>query len=170
MRIDHSKCHLLALTSESNRQFVEDLGLYDAVMGYDNVPDGLGSTIYLDFSGDAEIRRRVHERVGSNLLDSIIVGATHWRDHDAVPVSGPTPREFFAPSVMSAKTAEWGGAEFAKRFKDAWWNVLDWTPKWINIVRLVGQTGLVDAYRRLQTGRLQPSEGLWVDLSRGVIK
>lgn len=154
---------LIGLTSSANRSFVENLGVYDQVATYDALPDCSGGISYLDFSGDLALRHRVQERYAGALVDTCIVGATHWarfEDSEATESAGAT-RWFFAPTVMQQKSAAWGSAEFAARFQGAWLRALDWTPGWLRIRHLSGHDGLAEAYRRIRVGDLNATEGLW---------
>ncbi|MFZ1743743.1 MAG: DUF2855 family protein, partial [Pontixanthobacter sp.] len=68
----------IGLTSNGNVQFVEESGLYDLVVAYDdvgqleNVP-----SVSVDFAGNGGLLRQIHEHLGDNLKYSCLVGATH---------------------------------------------------------------------------------------------
>src|SRR5690606_28105607 len=97
---------LIALTGARNRAFVEGLGAYHEVYGYDEIerlPTG-GPTLYLDLAGDPELRRRVHARFGADLTYDCLVGSTQG---DAFPTDdpelvGPKPVFFFAATCLDA--------------------------------------------------------------------
>ncbi|MFX7283847.1 DUF2855 family protein, partial [Acinetobacter baumannii] len=58
--LEQDDVEVIALTGARNRAFVEGLGCYDAVHGYDAV-EALPAdvpTLYLDLAGDATLRRR----------------------------------------------------------------------------------------------------------------
>jgi hypothetical protein len=78
--------------------------------------------VYLDFSGDAATRRRVHEAAGDRLKHSAVIGATHWKDTAAGggPLPGPEPTLFFAPTHVAALSEELGREELAHRIDQAW--------------------------------------------------
>lgn len=97
---------LIALTGDRNRAFVEGLGVYQQVRGYDEIKtlsNGV-PTLYLDLAGDPELRRRVHARFGANLTYDCLVGSTQG---DAFPkddpeLVGPRPEFFFAATCLDA--------------------------------------------------------------------
>src|SRR2546430_1560836 len=68
------------LTSPGNIAFTERLGCYDAVVAYDDIgtlPAQTGA-VYVDMSGSASIRARVHDHWNDRLAYSCSVGGTHW--------------------------------------------------------------------------------------------
>jgi hypothetical protein len=72
---------LVGLTSAANLAFTRSLGCYDEVVAYDDVtalPAGQRA-VYVDISGDAALRARIHGHFGANLGYSCSVGGTHWQ-------------------------------------------------------------------------------------------
>lgn len=114
---------VLGLTSERNLGFVTDLGVCDEVLPYDSVSridPGL-RTAFVDMSGDRLVVRSVHQHLGENLVDSCLVGATHWeaggKDRD---LPGARPTFFFAPKRFAKRDQEWGpGVVLGKAFAAA---------------------------------------------------
>lgn len=101
---------LIGLTSEGNKAFVEETGLCDEVVTYDNVEtlDNVPS-VYIDMSGDGPLRAQLHRHLGDNMRNSQIVGVTHWdaeQTDEALPGSQPT--FFFAPAQIDKRNADWG--------------------------------------------------------------
>jgi len=70
---------VVGLTSDRNKAFVEDLGLCDQVVIYDDIEslDNVPS-VYVDMSGDQPVRARLHHHFGDNMKNSQLVGVTHW--------------------------------------------------------------------------------------------
>ena len=99
---------VLALTSNSNRKFVESLGLYDDVIPYEELRLlNLEAVALVDFSGDRTLIGEIHKHVGEALKYSCVIGATHWRaiespeatlESAGVGVPGPKPVMFHAPN------------------------------------------------------------------------
>jgi hypothetical protein len=130
----------IGLTSEGNRAFTEGLGCYDEVVTYDEV-DGLtaATAIYLDVAGDANFRRRVHERLEP--VHSAVIGAAH---HDAAPdlsdagdLPGGPPTFFFAPDQMRKRYEDWGPDGVEEGHAEAWARFAPVVADWVDVV--VGQ-------------------------------
>ena len=97
---------VIGLTSAANAGFTRSLGCYDTVLTYDEgleLPGGV-PTVYVDFSGDAELRRRIHGHFGQDLKFSSSVGGTHWEAlGSARDLPGPRPTLFFAPARIKLR-------------------------------------------------------------------
>lgn len=108
---------VVGLTSNNNRHFVEELGICDQVVTYDNVEslDNVPSA-YVDMSGDGPTRSRLHHHLGNNMKNSQIVGVTHW-DAESVkePLPGSQPVFFFAPAQIDKRNADWGPGVLAQK-------------------------------------------------------
>lgn len=100
-----------ALTSARNKTFVERLGCYQDVKTYDELEQFTPNrpTLYIDLSGDLELRDRVHGHFGYSLVYSCFVGSTHTTD-EANLENGlePKPQFFFAPVQIRKRNADWG--------------------------------------------------------------
>jgi hypothetical protein len=152
----------VGLTSRARRAWVEGLGLYDAVLGYDEIDrlDVTGGAVLVDLAGDRTLVRRVHERLGDALARSILVGFTH-RDSavDDAPLPGPVPRFFFAPDEIVRR-----GREFGRRYGEAWRGFAPVVEKTMRIERVTDGDGLVRVYRALLAGCADPAVGYVVSL------
>lgn len=121
---EHADIKLVALTSASNLEFVRQLGCYSETYAYDNI-DEIASgqpSLYLDFSGDAGLRSRIHQHFTDSLVHDCLVGFTQTKQMVAAggpEHSGPKPKFFFAPEQIRKRTADWGAATFNERFSAA---------------------------------------------------
>jgi hypothetical protein len=114
----------VGVTSERNRKFVEGLGCYARCVSYEQIAalDPAISTLYVDFSGDAALRLRVHQHFGSALVYDCYAGSAQSHEHlGASPTAlpGPQPRPYFAPIQIKKRNADWGPAEVTRRFNEA---------------------------------------------------
>jgi hypothetical protein len=157
--------HAIGLTSPANAAWTGSLDLYDSVATYDEVDDVVagGETFaYLDFSGDAATRRRVHESAGDRLKHSAIIGATHWEDTATAgggPLPGPEPTLFFAPAHGAALTEELGREELARRIDEAWSAFADRAVSWLDVEQRHGADAVQDVWRALVDGTAHPRTG-----------
>ena len=86
---------VVGLTSPANLAFTRELGCYDAVLSYDDIPAALADerSVYVDFSGSLPLRAAVHESLADNLAYSCLVGATHWDKLGGGALPGQATRE-----------------------------------------------------------------------------
>jgi hypothetical protein len=164
---------IVGLTSERHAAFVRSLGCYDAVLTYDelNALDARVPTVYVDFAGDAELRRNVHALFADNLMFSSSIGGTHWKAlGSARDLPGPRPTLFFAPSQVKARSAApphgWGAAELQRRMTEAWSGFIDevGARDWVRIVSRTGPQAALQAYLDALEGRTEAREGVMLDM------
>ncbi len=151
---------VVGLTSARSAEYARQLGVYDAVITYDEL-DSLpqGRAVYVDMAGDAGVREAVHRHFGGELAHSAVVGATHLDAMGAVPdaLPGPRPTFFFAPDRVVKRSADWGRAGLEQRIAEAWQPYVQWTDGWLKITRAAGPEALQKAYQELLDGRIDPA-------------
>jgi hypothetical protein len=166
---------VVGLTSPRNVVFTQALGCYDEVRPYAEVAALPASepAVYVDFSGDAPLRRTVHEHFGdAGLMHSASIGGTHWEALAGAGsgLPGPRPTLFFAPTQVKKRAAPppegWGAAGLQQRTGEAWGAFLQRIaaadPPWVRIVTRSGPPALQRAYLALLEGRVEPSQGLMI--------
>lgn len=155
----------IGLTSPSNVEFVEGLGWYDEVVTYDSLsaenPSVLqGDVVYVDMSGNAEVRAAVHNGA-SGLRFDLMVGATHWdATGGGTSLPGPTPEMFFAPSQIAKRAAEWGGAGVDERVAASWEPFVAAVASLLEVEEQQGASASEAAYLAVLDGTADPSVGL----------
>ncbi|MDP9189577.1 MAG: DUF2855 family protein [Actinomycetota bacterium] len=158
---------LIGLTSARNQQFVTELGIYDEVVGYDET-DSLPreQAVYVDISGDAKVRREVHEHYGDRLAHSAAVGMTHWDKlaAGAGELTGPKPTFFFAPNRIRKRGADWGTAKLEENVAAAWHPFAEWSQRWLRVEPVSGDEQIEEAYLALLDGEIDPRVGHVVSL------
>jgi len=66
-------------------------------------------TLYVDFSGDLDLRDRVHQHFAGQLVYSCFAGTAQSTDEARLTaIVGPQPVFFFAPIQIRKRNAEWG--------------------------------------------------------------
>jgi hypothetical protein len=113
---------LVGLTSARNRDFVKNLGCYDSAVTYDELTSLSASrrTLYLDFSGDEDLRAKVHFHFGDALVYDCFAGSaqnTGFLRDTGLP--GPKPEFYFAPVQIRKRNADWGHDVVNQRFNKA---------------------------------------------------
>jgi hypothetical protein len=166
---------IVGLTSPGNLAFTQSLGCYDVVLRYDDL-DTLAAqvpTVYVDFSGDAPLRRAVHTHFDNTLAFSSSIGGTHWQAlGPGSGLPGPRPQLFFAPAQIKKRTAPppegWGAQAFGEKLGAAWSGfmaqVTDASEPWLTIVQHAGGEATVAAYLALLQGHADAREGLMLRL------
>lgn len=161
---------VVGLTSPANAGYVQSLGLYGEVTDYDALPglDPSRPTVYVDFAGNADLRRRVHEHFAGALTYSCAVGGTHWGalgGSKALP--GPKPELFFAPARLALRVqpppAGWGADGLRQRLGAAWKGFVqraaDPAHPWITVHDTRGAAAVEAGYRAVLGGQADPQRG-----------
>lgn len=162
---------VVGLTAPRNLAYARGLGCYDAVLDYAAL-DTLSAaepTVYVDMSGSAALRGRVHAHFGAQLKYSCSVGGTHWDElGGGKGLPGPRPVLFFAPAQVKKRAADWGAAELQQRIEAAWLAALervrDPLRPWLEVVRARGAVEVEAAYRAMLDGSADPRRGYFLSL------
>jgi hypothetical protein len=159
---EQSRGRLVGITSPRNREFVESLGHYDQVLGYDEVkslPADVRTT-FIDHSGNGDFIAALHHHLGDHLGHSCIVGATHWNAGPRpADLPGPEPTFFFAPGEIAQRVEAWGPAGFQQRLSEGWRRFCASTDAWLQVVHGHGREDVERVYRQLLEGKARPEEG-----------
>lgn len=159
----------IGLTSSGNVAFVEASGIYDQVIAYGDIAAlPQVPSVSVDFAGNSQLLRSIHEHLGDNLKYSCLVGATHVDARGAAMGSsdepcvlpGPAPILFFAPDHMTALIAERGREAFFADYMAAWKNFLAATDGLVTIDERAGLDAAADAFVATYKGTADPSVGI----------
>ena len=157
---------VIGLTSAAHKSFCEGLGCYSRVLAYEALDEmnAKEPCVYIDFAGNTDLRRRVHERFGDRLRYSCAVGGTHVQQlGGGSGLPGPRPTLFFAPAQAKKRAADWGGDELRKRIVAGWNDFLQHATQgdrpWLRIERHQGMSAAQPLYAKLLSGRVDPAQG-----------
>jgi hypothetical protein len=166
------RIEVVGLTSAANVAFCESLGCYQRVLSYDqlNRIAAESSCIYIDFAGNAALRREIHTRF-ADLKFSSSIGGTHVEQlGGAKDLPGPRATLFFAPAQIKKRSAEWGAEDLEKRLLDAWQGfvaaVRNPRAPWLVIEAHHGTDAVKAAYAEVLSGRGDPRIGHILSLAR----
>jgi len=162
---------VLGLSSPANLEFTRSLGCYAEVLDYADLAaiDPTAPTVYVDFAGNAALRRAVHEHFADTLTYSCSVGGTHWDELGAgAGLPGPRPTLFFAPTQIKKRSGPppdgWGAGGLQQRIAEAWLEFMqrvnDPQRPWLRITQARGAAAVEAAYRSLLEGRADAREGM----------
>ena len=159
----------IGLTSERNRDFVAGSGCYRHTLTYaelDTLDAGV-PTLYVDFSGDRELRSAIHHHC-RELRYSCVVGSAQTvvlpgQAPKKQTLPGPAPTFFFAPEQILKRTAEWGAQTFGEQLGNAWSrfgaHVNDPNRELLRIVEGRGLDAAQQVFAQLLAGGVTPQEG-----------
>jgi hypothetical protein len=156
---------VIGLTSAGNRAFCEGLGCYTKVLTYDELDTfpADAACVYVDFAGNADLRRAIHTRF-ANLKYSCSIGGTHVEQlGNAKDLPGPRATLFFAPAQVKKRQADWGPAELGKKLVQAWRafhaRVANPAQPWLAVAHHRGPQEVQQAYATVLAGRGDPRLG-----------
>ena len=157
---------VVGLTSSKNLDFVRGLGCYHQVLTYDEI-DALSPTIssvYVDFSGNVDVRRALHTHLNEGLKYSASIGGTDWQHLGKVgELPGPRPTLFFAPSQIKKRSTEWGAPVLMGKLAAAWQLFMVPVTRpdqpWLRVVHAKGAEASLAAMTEVIAGKAKPEEG-----------
>ncbi|MFL0356377.1 DUF2855 family protein [Erythrobacter sp. GH1-10] len=160
----------IGLTSAGNVEFVEETGLYDKVLSYDEVGTmPIAESVTVDFAGNASLLAKLHEHFTDTLKYSCLVGATHIEERGEGGLTadrglpGPKPTLFFAPDHAVEFFKEHGPVEGGKLVAATWHEFLKGVEGTVDIVKLSGLEAARETFLEMFGGKVDPSKGIVVE-------
>jgi hypothetical protein len=143
----------VGLTSRHNTEFVAGLGLYDAVVSYDDLPSVSvdGPVACVDLAGDAEVLTAVHGAFRGNLVHIALLGWTHG-GQPPPDLADPTPELFLAPSVEDMAISAEGADAYFARYHAAENDFIDETESWLTVANHSGPDAVAAVFQSLVDG------------------
>ena len=161
------KQSVIGVTSPGNVDFVKGLGCCDQIVLYkeEDEIDASIPTAYVDMSGDARLTISLHNHLGDNMVESCMVGASHWQEGGKVgELPGARPRFFFAPGQIEKRNKEWGPGVVMVNAMTASAKVAALVAGDIQVQWVEGSASLADHWGLLLDNKIPPSTGLMVSL------
>ncbi|MEO0466451.1 MAG: DUF2855 family protein [Pseudomonadota bacterium] len=158
---------VVGLTSPGNVDFVNALGCCDQVVTYGNEGqvDAGKKAAYVDMSGNASLTRTLHTHLGENMVESCMVGATHWEAGGASgDLPGATPQFFFAPSQISKRNKEWGPGVFTQKASEASLKLAQLVSDQITVERIQGAEAASEIWKAMLENQVSPKRGIMVSI------
>lgn len=153
----------IGLTSAGNKAFVEETGLYDEVLTYDDLSsaDASQAIVSVDFAGNSALLSAIHSHWDANLKFSSMVGATHFEERTGRgELKGPEPVMFFAPTVAESLMKEVGPATFRAMVDEQFAAFVANVANHLSVEHLSGQDALQSAYLEMLANKVAPNRGL----------
>ncbi|MFK7828208.1 MAG: DUF2855 family protein [Congregibacter sp.] len=165
---DRGRMRAIALTSEKNKAFCENLGCYDLVVTYTELASlpADGNAVLVDMAGNGSLNDALHHHFGERLAYDCRIGMTHI---DAAPAAdtelpGPKPEMFFAPHQAAKRGQEWGAEELEQRIGSSFVRFREFADSWLRIRRFDGPDAATQAFEAVLAGKTDPDEGYTVSL------
>ena len=158
---------VIGFTSPGNVEFVDRLGCCDEVRlyGEETNIDAAVPAAYVDMSGDARLTAALHNHLGDNMLDSAMVGATHWEQRgDTGRLPGAKPTFFFAPTQIAKRDGEWGPGVAVMKAMQASAEVAGKVKGELAVEWTRDAPGLADLWVALLDNKVSPNRGLMISL------
>jgi hypothetical protein len=151
----------IGLTSGANVDFVLKAGACDTVLTYEDYAQlAQVPSVYVDMSGNAQVKAQVHARLGAHLKHSAAVGISHWDQFDpSAKVEGIKPQFFFAPAQIAKRREEWGVGVIEKQITQAWKRLAADADSWLDVQVHNGIESAAGVFADLAHGRANPRTG-----------
>ncbi len=166
MKKNNAPISLVGLTSALRKNLCQDLGCYDQVISYDQLPSEIDQkTAIVDFSGNHAFLLELYSRM-SHLQKSTSVGMAHW---DAMKSRHVLPFDsdlFFAPAQAKKRQKEWGGKLFKTRIDAAIIDFIEWASHWMKIRKVDEEENIMKTYGKTLKGDIDPKEGMIMVLEK----
>jgi hypothetical protein len=145
---------------------VGELGFCDQVVTYDQV-ESLNQvpSVYVDMSGNGDVKQRLHARLEGHLNHSSAVGISHWDQFTPqADVAGPKPEFFFAPSQIEKRKADWGKGVIEQKIGEATQMIVQDAARWLTLETHAGLEEAKAPYAALVAGTADPKVGHVVEV------
>ena len=165
-----SGVEVVGLTSPGNVAFCEGLGCYHRVLTYDQLDHIAADApcVYVDFAGNASLRKAVHTHC-TQLKYSSSIGGTHVAElGGSRDLPGPKPTLFFAPAQIKKRSAEWSAQELGERLVVSWQAFVTAATQadhpWLTVQYHTGPEAVQEAYLQVLAGKGDPRLGYMLSL------
>ena len=158
-RRDGKPVRVVGATSLRNRAFMEDLGVCDRIVTYDEIEalDPHVPTVLVDLAAASDLRARAHNHFGDRLTYSCVVGVTHWSERGPrIELPGPTPTFFFAPGHAAKRDVDWGPGVLRQRAQVEALRIARETAHLRTVETISGAQNCERAYADLLADRIGP--------------
>ena len=163
-----SGIEVVGLTSRGNVDFCESLGCYHRVVTYEQLDQIAvdACCVYIDFAGNADLRRSIHSRF-THLKYSCSIGGTHVDQLVAKGAGKDLPGVratlFFAPAQIKKRSSDWGPAGLRDRLVAAWQAFTNRATQpgaaWLEAMQHQGAPAFEAVYQEVLKGSGDPRTG-----------
>ncbi|MGB6230980.1 MAG: DUF2855 family protein [Litorimonas sp.] len=152
---------IVGLTSDRNRDFVEETGYYDTVATYEMI-EGMDKvpTVVVDMAGNGELLARIYAHLREKVVYGCAVGKSHYQgDAAPKPSEGAPMKMFFAPDYAKSRIGKWGMEAFSQRLSERWIPFLHDAAQWMTVADApAGVEAMLATYKDLLNGTVDPTQ------------
>ena len=167
------KPKVIGITSQKNVGFVENLNCCGEVVTYGDelTIDPSLTTAYVDMSGNGTLTDALHDHIRDNIVESCMVGATHWEtDRRGSDLPGVKPKFFFAPGHIAKRDLEWGpGVLYIKAGEESV-KLLEQVKDQIKIERKLGAEVAAQIWTDMLDSNVSPTRGILISLKTKITR
>ena len=160
---------IVGITSANNVGFVERLDCCDQIITYgdEGEIDSSQPAAYVDMSGNGPLTEKLHLHLDENMVESCMVGATHWEEERRTEKSlpGARPTFFFAPKQIAKRDKEWGAGALFVKAGMASARVAGSIKNEINVERIGGAESAAAIWKEMLDNKVSPNRGIMVGLN-----
>lgn len=160
--------NIVGVTSPGNVAFVEAIGCFDTVLPYgaESQLDPAKKTTYVDMSGNSTLTETVHSVIGENIVQSCMVGGTHWDARSEMsPLPGATPTFFFTPAQVDKRNKEWGPGVLGEKAMKASFQLAQKVSGQVEIERIQGAENVVKIWQDMLDNEVAASRGIMISVN-----
>lgn len=159
---------IVGLTSPNNADFVKSISCCDQIVAYgdESKIDKRLPSAWIDMSGDGPLTVKLHQLLQENMVESCIVGATHWeaqRQRES-GLPGATPRFFFAPQHIGKRDTEWGQGEVWRRGSHAGAEIAKSVARKLKVEQISGPKSVAAIWKDMLDNKVTPDRGVIISL------
>jgi hypothetical protein len=158
---------IVGVTSGGNKAFVDSLGCCDQVVLYGNESQ-VNNTIpsaYVDMSGDVKLTTALHTHIGENILESCMVGGSHWESGGKTgKLPGAKPTFFFAPGQIAKRDKEWGPGVAMMKAMEASFKVTSKVKDSVQVEWINGAEAVNASWQDLLDNKVPGSKGIMASM------
>lgn len=158
---------IVGFTSPGNQAFVERLNCCDEIMLYGDEArvDASVKAAYVDMSGNQSLTETLHNHLQENMVESCMVGATHWEKRGRTgDLPGAKPTFFFAPAQIAKRDKEWGPGVLYNKASTACADLAKSVAGEISVERVSGPDAVAAIWRDLLDNKVAPSRGIMASI------
>ncbi|MFQ3201798.1 MAG: hypothetical protein ACI9SK_002533 [Zhongshania sp.] len=161
---------VIGVTSARNKEFVDSLDCCDHIIlyGEETQLDSTLATAYVDMSGDMKLTTALHHHLGANMVESCMVGASHWESGgDVGKLPGAKPSFFFAPSQIAKRDQEWGHGVAMTKAMEASFTIASKVKDVMQVEWINGPEAVNAAWQDLLDNKVSGSTGIMASMLAG---
>ncbi len=150
---------IIGLTSEKNKEFLNETGLYDQVISYENAVEiPAKKTTMVDLGGNIELLLSLSSELNSNLKFTSLIGLADWKSAGDMK-QVPNSKFFFAPDYATKLFQALGPDKANQLINDAQDRFTALVQNWMKLEFVNFEAGIKDLYFDMLQGKIDPSKG-----------